>query len=141
MEQNRDVRAFLQDHKRKKKNVFYRATKSFLDETGKPLQWELKPIKSRDLDALRAECTWTDDDGVDHFREEQFTAKMYASAVVFPDLRNAELQDSYGVTSPEDLLYELIDDAGEWTAFQTKVNNMNGFGETMDDRVTEAKNS
>jgi hypothetical protein len=138
---DRDVRAFLKDHKRKKKNVFFRATKNFTDETGRPLQWELKPIKSKDLDQLRADCTWTDKDGIEHFKDAEFSAKMYSMAVVFPDLRSAELQDSYGVTSPEDLLYELIDDAGEWTSFQQKVNDMNGFGVSMDDKVAEAKNS
>lgn len=60
--------------------------------------------------------------------------------IVFPDLYNAELQDSYGVSTPEDLVREMIDDPGEYNKFLAYVQEFNGFDSNMEDKVEEAKN-
>ena len=65
---------------------------------------------------------------------------MLAAAVVYPDLQNAELQDSYGVTDPEDLLYEMIDNPGEFNDLAAFVQQYSGLDETMEEKVQEAKN-
>ena len=70
----------------------------------------------------------------------KFGAKMLASSIVFPDLYNAELQDSYGVSTPEDLVREMIDDPGEYNKFLAYVQEFNGFDSNMEDKVEEAKN-
>jgi nicotinate phosphoribosyltransferase len=42
-------------------------------------------------------------------------AKQVVASLVYPDLHNAELQDSYGVKDPEDLLFAMLDEAGmDW---------------------------
>ena len=69
-----------------------------------------------------------------------YAAKMLAASVVFPDLNNAELQDSYGVTTPHDLVREMVDDPGEYNDFVAFVQEFNGFTNDMDDKVAEAKN-
>ena len=48
---------FLKANKIKKENTTYRATKSLVDEGGKPLLWTIKPLTTRDNDRLRDECT------------------------------------------------------------------------------------
>ena len=68
-----------------------------------------------------------------------FMAKMIAACVVYPDLNNKELQDSYGVMTPEELIKEMVDNPSEYNAFAEFVQNYNGLGESLEDKVEEAK--
>ena len=63
---------------------------------------------------------------------------MYQSTVV-PDLYNKELQDSYGVKTPNDLLYALVDDPGEYSDLCVWIQQFQGFTETLDDRWKKQK--
>ena len=56
-----------------------------------------------------------------------------------PDLHDAALQDSYGVMSPEELLKEMLDDAGEYADLAVKVQQISGFTSLAED-VETAKN-
>ena len=59
--------------------------------------------------------------------------------MVEPNLHDKDLQDSYGVMTPEELVQEMVDDPGEYSDFSTFVQQYNGFT-SMDDKVAEAKN-
>lgn len=65
---------------------------------------------------------------------------MICACVVEPNLNNQQLQDSYGVKTPEELIREMIDDPGEYDEFAQFIQNYNGFDETLQDRKDEAKN-
>ena len=71
----------------------------------------------------------------------RYLSKLVASSVVWPDLYDAELQDSYGVKAPEALLYAMVDDAGEYSDLCAWVQKFQGLTKSLDDRVEEAKNS
>ena len=137
---------FLKKNKKVKENVFFAATKSLCDEKGEPLQWEVKALTTRESDDIRDDCTTEVPvkGKPNMFRQKvnssKFGAKMLAASVVYPDLMNAELQDSYGVSTPEDLIKEMIDDPGEYNDFLAFVQEFNGFGTSMEDKVEEAKN-
>lgn len=51
-----------------------------------------------------------------------------------------ELQDSYGVMTPEELLYAMVDNAGEYQDFTMWMQKFQGFTKNLDDKVDEAKN-
>ena len=70
----------------------------------------------------------------------KYIAKMICACVVEPNLYDKELQDSYGVMTPEDLLKEMIDDPGEYQEFAAFIQEFNGFNTTLEDKVEEAKN-
>lgn len=137
---------FLKDNKIKKENTTYAATKSLVDEKGKPLLWTIKPLTTRENDAIRDECTMEVPikGKMNAFREKlnisKYMAKLIVASVVEPDLNNKELQDSYGVMGAEDLIKEMIDNAGEYNAFAEFIQKFNGFTETIQDEVDEAKN-
>ena len=137
---------FLKKNKVQKENTFYAATKSLCDEKGNPLKWELKAITTKENDEIRDDCTMEVPvkGKPNMFRPKVnsalYAAKMLAASVVFPDLNNAELQDSYGVTTPHDLVREMVDDTGEYNDFVAFVQEFNGFTNDMDDKVAEAKN-
>ena len=63
----------------------------------------------------------------------------YALAEVV-NLHDAALQDSYGVKTPEALLHEMLDNAGEYAALVEKVSAISGFNRDFRAEVEEAKN-
>ena len=136
---------FMKDKKAKKANGFYAPTKSLLDEEGKPIEWEFRHITPKENDELRDECmsevpvgkSGTYRPRVD---TSKYIRKLVAASVVYPELYDAELQDSYGVTTPEDLLVEMVDDIGEYQALVAFVQEFQGFGGSFSDKVDEAKN-
>lgn len=136
---------FMKRNKKQRANAKYVATASLTESDGSPVVWEIKPITTRESEDLRDECT------IDvpvagkpnMFRPKlvtkKYLAKLLAKSVVYPDLMNAELQDSYGVNTPEALIVELVDDPAEYNAFVNFVQNLNGF-ENLQGKVNEAKN-
>lgn len=137
---------FLKKNKKVRENTFYAATKSLCDENGEPLMWEIKALTTRETEDIRELCTTEvqipGKVGVyrPKINTKLYIAKLIASSVVFPDLYNKELQDSYGVKTPEDLLKEMVDNSTEFNAFADFVQNYNGLNESIADKVEEAKN-
>lgn len=137
---------FMKANKVEKKNEMYAATKSLCDENGKPLEWEFRHITSKENESLRDDCT------IDvpvtgkpnMFRPKiqsgKYIQKMITASVVMPDLYDAELQDSYGVSTPEDLLLAMVDDPGEYNELAAFVQGFQGFNVSFNDKVDEAKN-
>lgn len=74
------------------------------------------------------------------FNTSQYLSKLIVASTVVPDLYDKELQDSYGVMTPEDLLYAIVDDAGEYQDFCVWMQKFQGFTRSLDDKVEEAKN-
>lgn len=137
---------FMKSNKKKRENGFYAPTASLTDESGAPLNWEFKPLTSKENERIRDECT------VDvpvtgkpnMFRQRldtsSYLVKLIAACVVTPNLYDEKLQDSYGVRRPEDLIYELVDESGEYQDLCVWVQQYQGFTKTLDEKVDEAKN-
>ena len=140
-----DLKLFLSQNKIKRENKKYAATKSICDAEGNPVEWEIRPLTSEEVERIRNDYT----------REVQVTGKpgqyrpkvdvngmtrqMIVDSVVFPDLLSAELQDSYGVQTPQELLMEIMGNPGEYTDFSQFIQEINGFI-PLDTKVEEAKN-
>ena len=137
---------FLKKNKKVRENTKYAATESLCDENGKPLEWEIKALTTTESEDIRTECTTEvqipGKPGMYRPKVDTklYIAKLIASCVVFPDLYNKELQDSYGVKTPEDLLKQMIDNPTEYNAFAEFVQNYNGLNTSLSDKVEEAKN-
>ncbi|MCJ0199628.1 phage portal protein, partial [Clostridioides difficile] len=68
-----------------------------------------------------------------------YVAELCVASTVFPDLKDAELQNSYGVMGEAQLLKTMLT-AGEYVNYTVKVNEVNGFDTSFEDKVEEAKN-
>ena len=124
--------------------VEYVASKRF-QVKGKPVAWKIKAIDS-DLDeSLRKECTkrvpipgkrgqYNQETDTD-----KYVGKMCVACTVYPNLNDAELQDSYGVKSADALLKKMLL-PGEYIEYKAKVMEVNGYDMSMEDLVDEAKN-
>lgn len=137
---------FMRANKAVKENEKYPATKSLCDDKGNPLEWEFRHITSKENEAIRESCmTEVPVAGKSNMlrpklKTGDYICKMIAASVVMPDLFDAELQDSYGVKTPEELLMEMVDDPGEYNDLSAFVQKLQGFNVSFEDKVNEAKN-
>ena len=137
---------FMKANKIAKPNEKYAPTTTLQDENGKPLEWEFKQITSNENEALRDSCTIeVPVKGKPNLyrpkvKTAEYLAKMIVASTVYPDLYDKELQDSYGVMTPEELLYAMVDNAGEYQDFTVWMQKFQGFTKNLDDKVDEAKN-
>ena len=137
---------FMKANKIENENTTHPVTRSLCDENGKPLEWEFKHITSKENEAIRESCTIevpvTGKPNMyrPKLKSALYVQRMIAASVVCPDLFDAELQDSYGVTKPEDLLMSMVDDPGEYNELASFVQKFQGFDVSFEDKVNEAKN-
>jgi len=141
-----NIHLFMKRNKTAKENVRYAPTKSLCDESGAPLEFEIRALTTKEDERIRDNCTVEIPiTGKPNMYRSKVNATKYigellAASVVYPDLLDAELQDSYRVKTAEDLLKEMIDDPGEYTEFTMFVQKFNGFNVSLDEKVDEAKN-
>lgn len=116
----------------------------FKDENG-PIEWVFEPITGVEEDRIRKACTkkvpLPGKKGVLIPETDQtlFMTKLTVASIKYPDLHNAELQDSYGVKSAEELLGRMLL-PGEIAEAKTVAQEVNGYEIDFDDLVDEAKN-
>lgn len=137
---------FMKANKAVRENTTFPATKSLVDENGKPLEWTIKPLTTTENENIRESCM------IDvqvagkpniyrpKLNTSKYIAKMAIASIVEPNLYDKELQDSYGVMTPEDLLKEMVDAPSEYNDLVAFIQNYNGFNTTLEDKVDEAKN-
>lgn len=137
---------FMKSNKVAKANVRHAPTQSLLDEKGNPVEFEFRHLTSKEVDDIRDDCSYEvpikGKGGV--YRQKvntrKFNNKIITASIVVPDLRDSELQNSYGVSTPEDLLYALVDDPGEHADLLNYVSKLQGFNVSLEEKIEEAKN-
>ena len=138
--------AFLKTNKKVKPNTSFVATKSLCDVDGKPLTWEIKAVTTKEAEAIREECMYEVPvkGKPNQYRHKldtkAYMAKLAVKGIVFPDLYDAELQDSYGVRSPEDLIMEMVDNPTEYGALVAFIQEYSELTDGLDGKVAKAKN-
>ena len=140
-----DLSMFFSENAIKDENVKYVASKRFLTKESKPVEWELCCISSKEDEDIRKSCTkkvpvpgqkgrfTAETDG------NMYLGKLAARCVVFPNLNDAALQNSYGVMGDDNLLKVMLK-SGEYTDLIMKVQEINGFNSDTEELVEEAKN-
>ena len=78
--------------------------------------FRIRPMSQRENESIWKRC------GED---EKRYEGAMLAESVVFPDLKDAELQNSYGVVGAERLLKKLLL-TGEYDRLRMAVEEING---------------
>ncbi len=137
---------FMKANKTVRENEMHAVTKSLCDKEGNPLEWEFRHITSKENETIREDCTYevpvTGKPNMyrQKLKNSLYIQKMIVSSVASPDLYDAQLQDSYGVKTPEDLLLAMVDDPGEYNDLAAYVQKLQGFNVSFEDKVDEAKN-
>lgn len=109
------------------------------------MEWEIKAISSTEDEALRKACTKRVPvpGKKNQFQREldadAYLGKLAVACTVFPNLNDKELQDSYKVMGGDALLKAMLT-PGEYADYLTKIQEVCGFDETLQDEVDEVKN-
>ncbi|KOR82526.1 phage tail assembly chaperone [Paenibacillus solani] len=115
----------------------------FKDAEGRPVPWKLRSITEEENQECRKAATRKVKGKNGLFTPEidpnDYMAKLMVSSVIFPDLKNSELQKSYGVLGAESLLRKMLL-PGEFAALGEQVQALNGFDRDMNELVDEVKN-
>lgn len=139
-----NFKAFMAGNAVRNEIVNYVASKRFVED-GEAIAWELHAISSEKDEALRKECTkkipiaGKRGQSTKEVDTEKYIGKLCAACITYPNLNDAELQDSYQVKSAEELLKRMLL-PGEYADLQAKVMEINGYDMTIEDLVDEAKN-
>ena len=139
-----DFSMFMAGNAEENEVVEYVASNRFKVK-GKPVAWKIKSISSELDEAIRKECTkkvpvvgkrgqYNQETDTD-----KYIGKLCVACTEYPNLNDAELQDSYGVKSADALLKAMLK-PGEYTEYKAKVMEVNGYDMSMEDLVDEAKN-
>lgn len=138
-----EFNAFFAQNVVMEKTEAFVVSNRFKDPNGQPIPWKLRTLSESENEEIRKSATQTvKGKGGQRFQEtkpEVYLVKVAAASVVYPDLKNAELQKSYGVIGAEDLLKKMLL-AGEYAALVRKVEELNGFDSDINELVEEVKN-
>lgn len=104
----------------------------FRDDDGRPEAWRLRPVTAEDMHKLFAAGSG------DGAAGGGMLLRLLAQAVVYPDLQDAALQDSYGVMGAEELLLRMLS-PGEYRVLLEAFERQN-LRPGMPELVREAKN-
>ena len=69
----------------------------------------------------------------------KYIEKLITASVIYPNLYDATLQDSYNCKTPESLLKAIVNIPGEYSDLARLVQEKNGFNSLRED-IEKAKN-
>ncbi|MGE6514605.1 phage tail assembly chaperone [Lysinibacillus sphaericus] len=142
-----NLTAFFAHNKKGNENIKRAISKRFVGETGKPIEWEFAPVSpERDAD-LKTESTKRSmitqgkrkgqfNTDFDHFKYQRL---LTVESIVHPNLKDKELQDSYGVMGADALLGKMLT-IGEIADASAAAQEVNGYEAELEDLVEEVKN-
>jgi hypothetical protein len=108
-------------------------------EDGKPVPFVIRPITEKENGQLMRKYTKRDKSGREVLDRTEYAHALVASAVVFPDLANAELQKEYKVLGETSLLIEMLN-IGEFAMLSQVVSELSGLDRDINKDVDEVKN-
>lgn len=141
---SKSLSAFMRPNVAEIQNARFAPSPRFVGEDGKPVEWEIRCISADEYAKIRSSCIrqvpviGKKGQYTQQLDTYTFQAKVAAACTVFPDLTNAELQDSWGVATPEQLVGVMLI-GGEFDDYITEVFEVNGFKDEPE-LVDEAKN-
>lgn len=77
---------------------------------------------------------------IPEFNNEKYIDSLMSACVVTPDLKDAQLQESYRTVGDEAATLKAMLKIGEYNRLMQEIQSLNGFDEDINDLVEEAKN-
>ncbi|WP_313133747.1 phage tail assembly chaperone [Anaerocolumna sp.] len=108
-------------------------------DNDKVVPFIIRPITQEENKLLIKKYTKKDKKGTEVFDRAEYVQALTASAVVFPDLKNAELQNAYGVLGESSLLQKMLY-VGEYAELAIAVQEISGLDKDINNDIEEAKN-
>lgn len=138
-----DLQAFFAQNAAAEITEAFVVSERFQGKDGKPIAWTLRSMTEAENEECRKAATKRVKGKNGVYTPEvdfnDYMAKMVVASVTYPNLKDADLQKSYGVLGAETLLRKMLL-PGEYTALVQKVQQLNGFDKNMEELVDEVKN-
>lgn len=131
------LKAFLNPIKVENKEVI--VSNRFVGEDGKVVPFHIRPVTQEDNKKLIKKHTKLNKKGEETFDRAEYISALTASAVVFPDLTNAELQKAYDTLGESALLQKMLF-TGEYAELALAVQEFSGLDKDINEDIEEAKN-
>lgn len=138
-----DFSAFMAGSAIAAEPVEYVASKRFKGKDGKPAKWKIQPFSASENDKLTKEFTrkvrLPSGERKNTFDNDRYNLAIVTKAVIYPNLNDPALQDSYGVMSAEELVQKMLL-PGELVDLQNAIAQVLGFENDIADDIKTAKN-
>jgi len=142
-----NLTAFFAHNKKQNENIKRAISKKFVDEHGNPIEWEFAPVSPERDAELKTESTKRSmitqgkrkgqfNTDFDHFKYQRL---LTVESIVFPNLNDKELQDSYKAMGADSLLGKMLT-IGEIADASAAAQEVNGYEAELEDMVEEVKN-
>lgn len=95
---------FYKENCVQKDNIYITISPRFLGTNGQAMQWEIRPLTQMQNEEILKAC------GFPNYSDEkkQYEELLLAESVVFPDLHDMQLQNSYGVIGSGKILSVML---------------------------------
>ena len=137
-----DLSSFFRENV-KTEEVKYVVSTRFVDKNKKPVEWILKPVSSQTDEDLRKQATITKKNTSGQSQLEldvnKYIGLLAVACTVYPNLNDADLQNSYAVMGADSLLKKMLL-PGEYANYLLKVQEICGFDQKIDNMIKQAKN-
>lgn len=139
-----NLKAFMAESAIRYKEAEYVVSDRFKDEKGNPIAWKIKILTENEINKLRSQCKKRVVDPKtrqSHIEtdSEKLSDLLVENCVIYPNLNDAALQDSYGVVGAVELAKTMLI-PGEYGDLALAINEANGFTSGMADKIKRAKN-
>lgn len=136
--------AFFKQNAKQIENQKIVVSDRFCDENGKPVEWEISCISASENQKIRKNSIRNKPivgkrgQYTQEFDAAAYQSRLATKCIVFPDLNNKELQESYGAMDAEQLISAMLT-PGEFDDLILNITDLCGF-KTEEELVEEAKN-
>lgn len=108
---NMSLNGFFKSNAKSLPDVKVVVSERFTNEDGSPIEWVLHPISTKRVEEITKRNTKTtikNGKKESVVNEENLNAELLEAVVLYPSLNDADLQDSYGVSSANELLSVML---------------------------------
>ena len=137
-----DLRVFFAENAGTEASEEFIVSARFKSKDGIQVPWKLRSMTEAENEECRKAATkrvkGKNGALVPETSADEYMAKLVVASVEFPNLKDSELQKSYGVFGAENLLRKMLL-PGEYAALVGKVQELNGFDRSSADLVEEVK--
>ena len=139
-----NFKAFMAENAIKYNEVEYVASERFVDENGKPRPWRFRILTEAESQEIRAKCKKRVTDARTRQTRvetdnEKYNDLMIEQCVIYPNLNDAALQESYGAVGAAELARIMLL-PGEYADLLMAITEANGFDSGMADKIKRVKN-
>lgn len=131
----KSLSAFLNPIRSEEKEVV--VSNRFIED-GKAVPFVIRAINQKENEALIRKHTKQGKNGP-YFDQTGYSHAITAAGVVFPDLKNAELQKAYNVVGENELLKEMLL-VGEYAILSEEIQKLSGLNSDINEHIEEVKN-